>query len=225
MADPIAEAHTRKGKPLHTGDDLLLVAAVQGVKSVLEFGPGESTQIFLDAGVERVVSCEYIDKWFNVAKERFKGEPRVEILKFTDTIPVAVDGLEDEQFDVAFVDAPKGWPLQNRHIHQGYEDCSRFNTCLYALQHAPVVYLHDAYRPLERGSLCRLSRAGYEFDFIDGTKLGLARITKRELQQDRLDPPRIAEPGGIAPRAKPKRGRVRISKRASRRDVSESVGS
>jgi len=223
MAGPIAEAHRRKGSALHTGDDQLLIAAAKGAKSILEFGPGDSTQLFLDAGVERIVSCEYIDKWCKAAVERFKGEPRVVITTFTDTIPVVVDGITDEQFDVAFVDAPKGWPLQNRHKHEGFEDCSRFNTCLFALQHAPIVYLHDAYRPLERGSLGRLSRLGYTYEFIDGTKLGLARITKRELHQDRPDSPGIAEPRGVTPRPKPKRGRVRKCKRPCGQPDSGSV--
>ncbi len=222
MADAIAEAHTRKGTPLHNGDEQLLAAAVRGAKSVLEFGPGDSTQVFLDAGVERIVSLEYIDKWLEVARERFKDEPRVEIRKFTDTLPVVAE--TDEQFDVAFVDAPKGWPLQNRHKHEGYEDCSRFNTTLFALQHAPVVYLHDAYRPLERGTLGRLNAMGFQFEFIDGTHLGLARITRRNvIRPDSVDPQGAQESRSPAPRPKPERGRVPKRKRSRGRPDSEPV--
>jgi hypothetical protein len=180
MAAQAMVERPRKNIPLSSGDYELLRDAVEGAKSVLEFGPGDSTQIFLDAGVERVVSCEYIDKWYDVAVERFKDEPRVTILKFTDTFPVTVEGLGDEMFDVGFVDAPKGWPPENRHKHPGYEDCSRLNTCLFALERAKTVYLHDAYRPLERGSLGRLHLLGYKHEFIKPTILGFARIERSD---------------------------------------------
>jgi hypothetical protein len=208
----------RRNDPLVRGDYALLRFAVEGAKSVLEFGPGDSTQVFLDAGVERVVSCEYIDKWYDVAVKRFKKDKRVSILKFTDTFPVTVEGLGDEMFDVAFVDAPKGWPMTNRFRHPGYEDCSRINTCLFALERAKAVFLHDAYRPLERGTLGRLHRMGFKHEFITPTPLGFARITHGNAH--RIDTPSIAEPGSPTPRAKPRRRHPRGSRRPSGLDAS-----
>jgi predicted O-methyltransferase YrrM len=168
----------------HSADAMLLTEAVQGAESVIEFGPGNTTDIFVAAGVPRIVSCEYIDKWLDVAKERFKDVPSVEILKFYDTVPVTVDGLGDETFDVGFVDAPKGY-AQERLAHPGFADCSRLNTALFALERCKVVYLHDATRPLERGTLGRLHLMGYKHEFLP-SPFGLARITKRE--QDKNGP-------------------------------------
>jgi hypothetical protein len=49
-----------------------------------------------------------------------------------------------------------------------------------------VVYLHDATRPLERGTLGRLNAMGYKHEFLD-SPFGLARITKIEQEQDGPD--------------------------------------
>jgi hypothetical protein len=169
----------------HTEDARWLTEAVKDAKSVLEFGPGGTTDIFIKAGVPRIVTCEYIEKWFVVAKDRFADAPSVEVCFFTDTVPVEVRGLDaSETFDVGFVDAPKGYAAA-RTIHKGYEDCSRFNTVLFALERCKVVYLHDATRPLERGTLSRLRLMGYDHEFLK-SPFGLARITKRE-DQDRPD--------------------------------------
>ena len=212
----------RRSVSLPTSDHQLLLNAAKGAKSILEFGPGTSTRLFLTTDVERIVSCEYIDKWLKVAKEQFADEPRVEILKFTDTFPVVVEGLGDEKFDMAFVDAPKGWPIENRFKHVGYEECSRLNTVLFALERAPVVYLHDAYRPLERGTLGRLHRMGYQAEFIKPTKIGLARIT-HVIHPNQPDPQGVKEPGGATPGPKPKRRRVPKCKRPCGRPDCEPV--
>jgi predicted O-methyltransferase YrrM len=174
----------------HSADVKLLTEAVKDAKSLLEFGPGNTTEIFIKAGVPRIASCEYIEKWFEVAKDRFADVPSVEVLFFTDTVPVEVSGLDmSETFDVGFVDAPKGYAAA-RKAHKGYEDCSRFNTALFALERCKVVYLHDATRPLERGTLARLRLMGYDYEFLP-SPFGLARITKREIA-DRPDPQNTA---------------------------------
>lgn len=166
----------------HAEDVKLLTEAAKDAKSVLEFGPGDTTEIFIRAGVQRIVTCEYIEKWFLVAKDRFKSAPGVEVLSFTDTIPVVVEGLDpNERFDVGFVDAPKGY-AGARLAHPGYADCSRYNTTLYALERCKVVYLHDATRPLERGTLGRLHLMGYDHEFLK-SPFGLARITKRNVEE------------------------------------------
>ncbi len=192
--------------PVFESDDKRFFDAeikLTGAKSVLEFGPGDSTQVLLDLGVERIVTCENIDKWFDVAKERFKDEKRVTVLKFHDEMPVVVDGLDDqEKFDLGFVDAPKGFnPV--RKIHPGYGDCSRLNTLLYAVDRCKVVILHDAMRPLERGSLGRLWTTGLvDIEFLP-TRLGIARITRREQKPNGIDPQNATEPGSAATGAEP----------------------
>jgi hypothetical protein len=164
----------------------ILLREATGTKSVLEFGPGFSTYAFIEAGVPRILCCEYLDKWFEFAKVRFKDYPQVEIRRFLDEAPVATfevrpgvfkaDSLEC--FDLAFVDSPKGY-AGARTIHPDQIDCSRLNTCLLALMHSPVVLLHDAYRPLERGTLGRLSAAGHKVTFYNkASRGGLARIER-----------------------------------------------
>jgi hypothetical protein len=163
-----------------------------GAKSILEFGPGASTELFAGLGLQ-VTTIEHMQRWYEVAKEQFKDRPNVRVLKGEDEMPFRVEGMGSyEKFDLAFVDAPQGYePL--RKVHPGYEDCSRLNTTLLALQHAPVVLLHDVVRPLERGTLNRLNRMGYKVQFIK-VPYGMARITHGD--EDRLDPPSIEEPGG-----------------------------
>jgi hypothetical protein len=191
-----------------------------GAKSVLEFGPGDSTQAFLDMGIEKVVTCEYIDKWLKVAQDRFKKDKRVRVLKFTDEVPVVVEGLDpDERFDIAFVDAPKGFPPV-RKVHPGIEDCSRLNTVLFALSRCPVVLLHDALRPLERATLGRVWATGMVDIALLPNRLGMARITLREQKPHGPDPQDAKELGSSPPRPKPKRRRKPVNKRPDRLDLS-----
>jgi hypothetical protein len=160
-------------------DYAILLREATGKKSVLEFGPGFSTFAFIEAGVPRILCCEYLEKYYHFAKERFKDYPQVEIRWFWDESPVARAEIGDEQFDLALVDSPKGYAGQ-RTIHEDQKDCSRLNTCLLALQHAPVVLLHDAYRPLERGTLTRLRLEGHKTEFYpDSSRTGVAKICRK----------------------------------------------
>jgi hypothetical protein len=162
-------------------------AARLNAKTVLEFGPGKSTDVFASLGLQ-VTTVEHMQQWFEVAQERFKDYPNVRVLKGEDEMPFLVPDLgPDEKFDFAFVDAPQGY-YPRRKIHKGYEDCSRFNTTLLALQHAPVVLLHDITRPLERGTLNRLNRMGYHIDFIR-VPYGMARITDGDSHRTNLQSP------------------------------------
>ena len=161
-----------------------LLAEAKGKFSVLEFGPGFSTFAFIEAGVSRIVCCEYLDKWLEIAKERFKDYPQVEIIPFANE-PVAKANIEGE-FDLALVDSPKGY-VGARVAHKGQEDCSRLNTCLLALKHAPVVLLHDAYRPLERATLGRLNAQGHKIEMLPTKgKHGFARITRCQKPEQSL---------------------------------------
>jgi hypothetical protein len=147
---------------LHHEDVECFKSAVEaiGAKTILEFGPGASTEVFAGFGL-LVTTVEHQQKWYEVAKERFKDRPNVRVLKGEDEIPFRVPELDDsEKFDMAFVDAPQGY-YPKRKIHKGYEDCSRFNSTLFAL---------------ERGTLCRLTRMGYQVETIK-VPFGMAKIT------------------------------------------------
>lgn len=145
-----------------------------GAKSCIEFGPGTSTLALIESGLERIVTCEHDNKWREAAETKFKQYPQVEVTSYRND-PTATCNVTG-QFDMAFVDSPKGYHPA-RIIHPGQEDCSRLNTCLLALEHAPVVYLHDALRPLERGSLSRLNAMGHKVTLMPPR---LAKIERKQ---------------------------------------------
>lgn len=169
-------------------------------KNILEFGPGDSTEFFSSLGLH-ITTVEHSEKWYEAAKERFKDYPNVRVLKGEDEMPFIVHGMgAHERFDLAFVDAPQGF-FPARKAHKGYEDCSRFNTTLFALQRAPVVLLHDINRPLERGTLGRLNKMGYHVETIS-VPYGMARITHGD--ENPIDLPRTEELGGATAGGKPR---------------------
>lgn len=168
--------YTKESSTLPFQDYGILMDLAKGAKSVLEFGPGISTLAFIEAGVPRIVTCEHDEEWFEKAKTDFKDYPQVQVIRYSDVAPVALLETEGE-FELAFVDSPKGY-RKARKILPGQEDCSRLNTCLAALRRAPIVYLHDAHRPLERGSLGRLNAMGHKHEFLPARN-GLARIVRK----------------------------------------------
>ncbi len=174
--------YTEESGTLHFKDYAAIMAAVSDAKSALEFGPGISTLALIEAGVPKIVSLEHSPDWLDKQKEKFKDYPQVTVAAYADAVPVTADDVAMQDFDVAFVDSPQGFWYHlpgrvSRKKHPGMEDCSRLNTCLFALERAPVVYLHDAYRPLERGTLGRLSAMGHAVSFLPNTS-GLARIER-----------------------------------------------
>ncbi len=143
-------------------------------KSALEFGPGHSTLALIESGLECIVTCEHDEGWREKAMAKFREFPQVRVTTYLNE-PVAVAEI-DRNFDIAFVDSPKGYKA-GRLVHPGQEDCSRLNTCLLALKHAPIVLLHDAIRPLERGSLGRLNAMGHKITILP-SPYGMARIER-----------------------------------------------
>lgn len=168
----------RKKKFYHGGigfDDereLRRIVAEHNVKRVLEFGPGVSTRIFLNAGVEHITSCEHDSKWLAIADHRYAGNDKVRVLRYQNTPEVSVSELDGQQFDLAFVDSPQGY-AGARVEHVGQEGRSRLNTLRCALRHASIVVLHDALRPGEQNSLGTLIDQGVHVVTL-ATKKGLA---------------------------------------------------
>lgn len=137
-------------------------------RSALEFGPGVSTLALIEAGVKHIVTCEHDPEWHRRAVEALKPYPQCQILRYENTAPEAnVVALEaHRQFDLAFVDSPCGTEGLAKKAERirlvGQEDCSRLNTCLAALRHSKVVYLHDWFRANERATLGRLAAMGHK---------------------------------------------------------------
>jgi hypothetical protein len=168
--------YTEEKPTFFFSDYALLMQQVKdlGAKTCLEFGPGISTAALIEAGLKKIVTLEHDPQWFDANVERFKDYPQVLVGSYYDEPTVLADIEED--FDMAFVDSPKGY-TGGRKRHPGQEDCSRLNTCLFALDRAPVVFLHDSQRPLERGSLGRLNAMGHKVTQLP-SKVGMARIDR-----------------------------------------------
>jgi hypothetical protein len=152
-----------------------------GARSVLEFGPGASTRLFLEAGVSRILTCEYSDRWLRRAVREWGDEPRVEVRRFLNEPEATIRGERIGAFDLAFADSPIG--SNRREKLAGQEECSRLNTTLLALLHAPVVLLHDCHRPGEQATLERVKAKGYRVTILSGGEAsevgkGVARIER-----------------------------------------------
>lgn len=205
---------TPNQKTLTKTDHDLLVEIGRGVSSVVEFGPGYSTFAFIEAGTPVIWGLEHDPAWFDTQTERFADYPQVKIKPYWNEAPVARVPVEVSKrtFDIAFVDSPKGY-AGARIAHPGQEDCSRLNTCLAALRLAPVAYLHDAVRPLERATLTRLERDGHAVEWVacpgkwkqQDQSYGLARITYYGKDKSRADLPNAPQPGVAAEGAGPER--------------------
>lgn len=142
--------------------------------AVLEFGPGSSTQVFIDFGCLYICTCEHDQKWYELAKQKFAACHGVVVRKYHNNPKVTVEGLDDgEHFGLAFVDSPKGTDRRVRLKDQ--EDCSRLNTVMFAIKRAPVVLLHDAQREGEQNTLRRLETLGYKTEMLSQK---MARITR-----------------------------------------------
>lgn len=146
-------------------------------QSILEFGPGISTLALIESGAEKIVTCEYQDRFYVQAIERLKGYPVAKVIRYLNQPIVQVDGLS-RRFDFAFVDSPLGVPSRGAVEHPGQEGCNRFNTMICALRHAPVVLVHDAKRDGESETLRRLAAIGHGIEMID-TRKGFARVTRK----------------------------------------------
>lgn len=110
-----------------------------GVRTVLEFGPGYSTNFFLQAGCN-VTSCESNIHWF----QEFAKHPESRLVNmarfFESDFPLEIPEIKSRYFDLAFIDAPKGDVFP----------ASRINTALYAWYRCGLIAMHDTNRPGER---------------------------------------------------------------------------
>ncbi len=140
----------------------------EGIRSVLEFGPGRSTLMFVAAGCE-VWTAECNAYWLQYYQQLFAGEPAIHMIPFENVPIVSIPEMEGRRFELAFVDSPAG--------HEFPPGMSpRLNACEFAAQHANQLLLHDAERPGELATIRRMQEAGWKIDGIwQGARCALLR--------------------------------------------------
>jgi len=158
-------------------DEVAMIQAVKDhhIKTLLEFGPGKSTEIWLAAGVKFITTCEHDPRWRDRARAMFAGQLSINVRGYENTPEIVIPELEGKTFDAIFVDSPAGYD-GGRMEHPDQEGCARLNTLRFAVRHTRgVVLLHDARRPGEQKSLFRIASEGCFWDMIE-TKKGIARV-------------------------------------------------
>lgn len=129
------------------------------IKKVIEFGPGGSTNFFNGLGIE-VVSYENNKKYLDI---NIKNGIQCRFYEDKDGL-----GIHDEDsYDLAFVDAPKGT-----------NKLSRYNTLKYSLEKCKYVILHDSQRKGELESIEKLKETFNIKVTQYNTKKGICLIEK-----------------------------------------------
>lgn len=145
---------------------LILHVKEHNIRNVLEFGPGDSTLAFLDAGC-KVISFESNQSFLVPHRNRFSNEADVTLLHCpADQVPDAPQISFTPE--LVFVDGP---PLRPGETH------SRRAMCEWALRNYGQLILHDARRKEEQATLKLLEAAGAEVSLIP-TRKGLAVVRK-----------------------------------------------
>ena len=128
-------------------------------KKILEFGPGESTLFFKKLGMI-IHSYENNQKYLELNRKN-----NIDCFLYKD-----VDGLgiiNHEEYDLCFVDGPKG-----------ISTLSRYNTLKFSIEKCKYTILHDAHRKGEMESLNKLQKL-YDIKITHyKTKKGLCLIER-----------------------------------------------
>jgi len=111
-----------------------------GIRTVLEFGPGHSTSVFLALGCE-VDSVESDNDRLMKMIHGFHGK-KANIHPCSDGYPVKSPAFSvSKRWDLAFVDGPWG--------EEPGKFMPRLNSCLACFRRAPLILLHDTKRQNE----------------------------------------------------------------------------
>jgi hypothetical protein len=135
---------------------LIGVLAALRPSRVLEFGPGTSTRAFIEAGVDRVDTCEDDPMYYKRAVVDLAAFPRVTVHKYSLLlgVPLSVPAVDGERFDFGHVDGPFGPE-------------SRPPTIRYALERCGAVLCHDARETHVLPYLRTLEAEGFRVELIE----------------------------------------------------------
>jgi len=144
-------------------------ATSHNIKSVLEFGPGYSTMSFL--ACEKIVSLEPNKTWYEKYKGIFEPFANVHIYLFNpNETNISVPEADSYSFDLAFVDSPPARGV-----------LPRFNSLMYALARAKVVFLHDTKRQGEQNTIRTIAEMHPTLEIEQyKTSRGMTRFTRQE---------------------------------------------
>lgn len=76
-------------------------------KKILEWGPGESTNIIINiCPNSNIISIEHNEKWYNIAKEEFKEYNNIKIIykEINKNTKYATKGYDNSPYDFIFID-------------------------------------------------------------------------------------------------------------------------
>ena len=155
-----------EGWSINSEDYIFLVRHCRhlGIRRVAEFGPGDSTLAFLDAGCE-VMSFEHDEGWLLKAMDRFQREADVSLWHCPEGTLPGPEGVMFEP-EMVFIDGPP--------FREGQE-MSRLKPCEWALEKCGCFILHDAKRKGEMATLAEMERRGMVVTRIP-THKGLAIV-------------------------------------------------
>lgn len=116
------------------------------IKTVLEFGPGTSTQIFIEENCD-ILSIENNVDYINLYRKKFMLHKNLEII-FNDqnNIIVIKNQLKNKKFDLCFVDGPRADRDQ-------YKMFNRIDSYILAKDYGKYILCHDSKRKKDRNSI------------------------------------------------------------------------
>ena len=158
-----------------------------GVRTVLEIGPGASTWYLADAGCE-VWSVESDREWYEHYRQEFADVPNVHVLYYVANGELTIPETDDRRFDMAFVDAPPG---------HNYHKCARINSALYAAHHSDMWILHDTRRKGEQSTVSVFEDLGWSVESIPA-RAGLTIFTRKSVEgRSRPSPNTVRQPPNL----------------------------
>jgi hypothetical protein len=143
------------------------------VQTVVEFGPGRSTYVFLNEGC-RVWSYEYDPKYLAKITKALGTHERLTLQPFVNASQVTFEPPPGK-VDLVFVDSP------SQHHSPGMPKTCRLDVTLAATRLSDRILLHDAKRPGEKGTSAELVRRGWTSVFLK-SQLGMFLFERRPCQ-------------------------------------------
>lgn len=136
----------------------------KNIKSVLEFGPGNSTQALIDGGVEIITAFEQDAAYAESIKIRF---PAIRLFCYDPSqIPISRGFVSN--FDIALIDGPTVKSFTP----------SRLNAALFCFTRTRIIMMHDTVR--DRITLEVLEDIGMVIEKQFESERGLAVLRKHD---------------------------------------------